>query len=292
MCIDVETSGFDPFTCHIVGVSLAGSVEKAVYVPLRHSYLGVSPDEQIRPEDFFRFLDANLAGRLIIGHNLKFDLAFLQREGVKVGSDIFDTMIAAYVVDPGRANALKKLGQDILGYEVKEYHDVAKNGSFAQVDLASAADYACQDVLLTMRLYPRLKQELHERKLLRLFEELEMPLLPIIMGMEQIGIGLNADYLRVLTRELGERLAELEASIHQHPGEYSTSIQPSSCRKCFFAICSLNRQRKPRPAIQLTARFCVFLLLCILLVGIYSNTANWQNSNLLMLNHCLRSSIL
>lgn len=246
LCLDIETDGLDPYCNKIVGVSFAADIRHAVYVPLRHAYLGLSPEEQIEPEAFFAFLKENLPGRKIVGHNLKFDLAFLDNAGVSAGNNLFDTMIAAYVVDPTRSNALKKLGKDLLNFEVTEFRDVAGNGSFASVDLATARDYACQDVLLTMHLYPMLKRELEDRKLHKLFDELEMPLLPILQGMEKIGIGLNAPYLQNLTREISDRLVELEASIHGHAGRIFNVNSTQQLQEVLFKDLKLEPPKKTK----------------------------------------------
>jgi len=246
LCLDVETDGFEAVSNKIIGVSFATGVAKAVYVPLRHSYLGLSPEDQIDASEFFAFLKENIAKKRIIGHNLKFDLAFLAEEGVTVGCDLFDTMIAAYVIDPTRSNALKSLGRSLLNFEVTEFNKVTGGGNFAGVDLASACEYGCQDVLLTMHLYPLLQKELAEKKLLRLFNELEMPLVPIIQGMERIGIGLNESYLKNLTVELGEHLAELEASIHGHANRIFNINSTQQLQEVLFKDLGLNPPKKTK----------------------------------------------
>ena len=112
VCLDVETDGLSPVDNRIIGISFASGIEKAAYVPIRHAFLGITPDDQMEPATLFEFLRKNLPGKLIIGHNLKFDLAFIINEGVDNIEDckIFDTLIAAYVIDPTRSNALKTLG--------------------------------------------------------------------------------------------------------------------------------------------------------------------------------------
>lgn len=246
LCLDIETDGFDPVCNRIVGVSLASSSERSVYVPLRHSYLGLTPADQIEAADFFALLREKLPGRRLVGHNLKFDLAFLANEGVEVGSNLFDTMIAGYVLDPTRSNALKNLGQSLLSFEVTEFRQVAGSGSFAGVDLAAACEYACQDVLLTMHLYRIFQKELAEKKLDKLFDDLEMPILRILLNMERTGIGLNSNYLRDLSSEIAGRLAELETSIHQHAGRVFNVNSTQQLQEILFKDLGLKPPKKTK----------------------------------------------
>lgn len=246
LCIDLETDGLDPYFDKIVGISFAGSIDRAVYVPLRHSYLGLSPEDQMSEEELFPILAKNLKDKLIIGHNLKFDLAFLSEAGIEAGDNIFDTLIAAYVVDPTRSNALKNLGKEIFNFEVTEYKSVAGNNSFAEVDVATATSYACQDTLLTLRLYDCILAELKEKRLEKLFSELEMPLIPIIMGMEKNGIGLNEKYLKDLTAEISCRLAELEASIHAHAGRIFNVNSTKQLQEVLFTDLGLEPPKKTK----------------------------------------------
>ncbi|HAE40966.1 MAG TPA: DNA polymerase I [Candidatus Riflebacteria bacterium] len=246
LCLDVETDGFDPVSNRIVGVSLASSSEKSVYVPLRHAYLGLAPGDQIEPADFFALLREKLSGRRLVGHNLKFDLAFLASEGVEVGANLFDTMIAGYVLDPTRSNALKNLGSSLLNYQVSEFRQVAGSGSFASVDLAAACEYACQDVLLTMHLYRIFQKELAEKKLVKLFDDLEMPILRILLNMERTGIGLNTNYLRDLSADISGRLGALEASIHQHAGRSFNVNSTQQLQDVLFKDLGLKPPKKTK----------------------------------------------
>ena len=246
ICLDIETDGFDPYVNNIVGVSFAADKKKAVYVPIGHAYLGLAPDEQMEKSDFFSIIRHELSNRTIIGHNLKFDLAFLAEAGVKTSGRIFDTLIAAYVIDPTRSNALKNLGKELFNFEVSEFRQVAGNKSFAEVDLASAADYACQDTLLTLHLYDRLRKELEESKLEQLFAALEMPLVPILMEMERTGIRLNGKYLHDLSAELTDRLAELEASIHAQAGRIFNVNSTKQLQEVLFTDLGLEPPKKTK----------------------------------------------
>lgn len=246
VCLDIETDGFDPYADRIVGISLAASAEKAVYIPLRHAYLGLTPQDQMAPDSCFSLLSEHLAGKTIIGHNLKFDLAFLDEAGVKLGGKIFDTLIAAYVIDPTRSNALKNLARDLFGFVVKDFNEVAGNQSFAAVDLASATAYGCQDTLLTWYLYDHFKKELEKNKLEHLFNSLEMPLVPILMNMEKVGIKLNEKYLSELSIELADRLSELEASIHAHAGRIFNVNSTKQLQEILFNELGLEPPKKTK----------------------------------------------
>ncbi|GAB4270579.1 MAG: DNA polymerase I [Candidatus Rifleibacteriota bacterium] len=246
LCIDIETDGFDPFSNNIVGVSFASSRTKAIYVPLRHSYLGLSSCDQMPENEFYKILNDAIIDKIIIGHNLKFDLSFLAQAQVKFGKRLFDTLIAAYVIDPTRSNALKNLGKELFNFEVEDYKTVAGNKSFAEVDLASAVNYACQDALLTMHLYEHFTAELHKSKLDKLFDELEMPLIPILMGMERAGIRLNENYLKELSSEINDRLAELEASIHAHAGRIFNVNSTKQLQEVLFHDLGLNPPKKTK----------------------------------------------
>jgi len=244
ICLDIETDGLNPVSDRIIGISFAANEEKAVYVPLRHSYLGLTQEDQINPEVFFEFIKNNIKNKKIIGHNLKFDLAFLKKEGVEVADDIFDTLIAAYLDDPSRSNALKSLGKNLMGYEVTEYTQVVKNNDFASVQIDRAKDYACQDTLLTMRLYPIMIKLLEEKKLLHLFNSLETPVVKILMEMEYTGIGLNSKYLSELSIELQDKLEESERIIHDLAGHEFNLNSPKQLQEVLFNELKLTPPKK------------------------------------------------
>lgn len=246
ICLDIETDGLNFASDRIIGISFAANIEKAIYIPLRHSYLGLTPNDQIEPKSFFDYLKDAIKGKNIIGHNLKFDLAFLKNEGVEVDGKLFDTLIAAYVADPVRSNALKALGKSLLGFEVTEYKQVAKAGEFASVDIKTATYYGCQDVLLTMQLYPILKKEILERGLTDLFEKLEMPLLNILMDMEYTGIGLNKQYMKDLSIKFDAKLRQLENNIHVYAGKPFNINSPKQLSEILFTDLKLTPPKKTK----------------------------------------------
>ncbi|HEY9069137.1 MAG TPA: DNA polymerase I [Candidatus Ozemobacteraceae bacterium] len=218
IAFDIETSGFDPRTNEIVGVSVAIDGSRAGYIPLRHAYLGLDPAMQPPEGEVWALLTGAWENRTVAGHHLKFDLAFLRERDIPLPKRIFDTMLAAYVIDPTMPNGLKPLSERLLGVETIEYANVAGKRPFSEVAIEEAAAYAGQDAILTMRLYDRFRAELGGTGLEKLYEELELPLLPLLLEMEATGIGINRPYLRELGQELRERMKNLEASIHAHAG--------------------------------------------------------------------------
>jgi DNA polymerase-1 len=246
LCLDVETTGLNPLVNKIVGVALAGSESKGVYVPLRHAYLGLAEKDQIEPQLFFEFLNKNINNKKLIGHNIKFDLSFLLTEGVKYEGEVFDTLVAAYLLEPTRQNALKSLGQSLLGFQVTEFKELSKPEEFASVEIEVATNYACQDVLLTLRLHKVAKQELESRNLDSLFQNIEMPVLKILLEMEGEGIGLNIGYLRQLSVELAGKLAELERSIYAHGGREFNINSPKQLQEILFVELGLTPPKKTK----------------------------------------------
>ncbi len=244
--LDIETDGLSPHKNRIIGVSLAADLEKAFYIPLRHAYLGLAPGDQMDPAIFFPVLNEGIRGKTLLGHNLKFDLEFLEREGVRHSGAIQDTMLASYVLDPTTSNALKVLAKEFMNVNVKEYTEVAAGRPFAEVPISDAAFYACQDVLLPLHLMPIFRNKLGKSDLSKLLDEIELPILPLLLEMEEIGIGLNRNYLDHLGRELDHRLKDLEATIHGHAGYIFNVNSSKQLQEVLFGKLQLTPPKKTK----------------------------------------------
>lgn len=246
VCIDVETTSLNPYDGEIVGIAIASTENESAYIPLRHFYLGIMPEDQMEPAKVIETLNSAIANKLVICHNAKFDLAFLEKAGLKRPIKVFDTLLAAYLLDSTRSNALKKLGKSILGYEVKEYKEVAKGYCFSAVHLDDAVEYACQDVLITIRLYKFFKKELIEKNLAVLFKTIEMPLSNILLDMEHTGIKLNKNYIKDVSESLGERIKELETSIHEQAGHDFNINSTKQLQEVLFEELQLTPPKKTK----------------------------------------------
>jgi DNA polymerase-1 len=154
-------------------------------------------------------------------HNSKYDLTVLAEYGVAVNNLTFDTMLAAYLLGE-KSLGLKALAFGRLGIEMTPITELigsgAKQLSMSQVEINKAADYACADADMTLRLTELLTPELHQQGLWTLFADVELPLVPVLISMEREGIALDIDLLRSMAHRLGEQLLKLEAEIYNWVG--------------------------------------------------------------------------
>ena len=218
--IDLETTSTDPMRAEIVGISIAAGKD-SWYIPVGHVE-GTNCD----PNTVFRYLNPLLANPDIrkAGHNAKYDAIILKRNGYTVADIAFDTMLAAYVLDPGiRGYSLAALSEKELGHtmqSIKELIGTGKNQiSFAEVDIEAAAHYSGDDARVTLELMRIFGPRLQEESLMSLFTDIEMPLMHVLMDMEMHGVCLDTDTLEEISKELGIKLDSLERQIHEIAGE-------------------------------------------------------------------------
>ncbi|MEN9937275.1 MAG: hypothetical protein RLZZ387_3854 [Chloroflexota bacterium] len=222
VAFDTETTSERPLTAEMVGISLSVAPGQAWYIPLRHEGAEQLPVEQVL--DVLRPLFADPA-RPKVAHHAKFDVEVLEKAGVPVNGLVFDTMLAAGLLDKRRG--LK----DLAFYELKLAEPmtaieelIGKKGkgqlTFAQVPVERALPYAAADADMTLRLHQALEPQLAALpKVEGIFRRLEMPLVPVLVRMEQAGIKLDADYMRGLGDRMGRTLADLEERIYAIAGK-------------------------------------------------------------------------
>jgi len=221
IALDTETTSLDPLRADLVGISLAVAPGEGFYIPLGHK-TGDSqlPWEMVR--EHLRPILTN-AKHPIVGHNLKYDVLVLAEHGLEVEPLDFDTMIAAWLIDPESHNLnLKALAESYLGLSMTHIEDLIGKGkkqrSMAEVPVEQVAPYAAADAEVCLRLKPLLESRLAEVNASRLFRDIEMPLVPVLARMEQVGIALDVPFLRQMSNELSQRMTEIEASIFEIVG--------------------------------------------------------------------------
>ena len=214
LSFDVETSGRDPMEADLVGLGIAWAKGKGCYIPVAHSDGEQLPWDKVREAVQPSFADATLPK---VAHNGKYDLVVCRRHGLQVNGPIHDTMTIAWLLDPAsRSIGLKSQAETELGWTMTEISELIGTGrnqiSIAEVDIDRVTGYCGADVDATIHLWEALAPRLKEAgdTLWKLYEEIELPLLPVLADMEMAGIRLNTDFLADLSRRLVTRLHEID----------------------------------------------------------------------------------
>jgi len=222
--LDVETTSVNAMETDLVGISLSPEEGEGYYLPVGHDPR-LEKGAQLPLDHVLERLRGVLEDGSIgkCAHNAKFDLMVLARHGAEVQGLNFDTMIAAYLSNPaGRNLGLKSLAWQRLGVEMQPISELIGKGrgqlTMAQISVERVTPYAAADADMTLRLVDPLRHDLREKEVLPLFEQVEMPLLFVLMDMERTGVALDVDYLHELSRALDQRLQALESEIYAQAG--------------------------------------------------------------------------
>jgi DNA polymerase-1 len=237
---DTETTSLNYMNAEIVGVSFAVESGEAAYVPCAHDYPG-APD-QIPRERLLSLLKPLLEDEqhAKVGQNLKYDMSVLANYGVSLKGVRYDTMLESYVVDStATRHDMDSLALKYLGYKTIHFEDVAGKGAkqltFNEIDLAEAGPYAAEDADVTLRLHETLWPRLTEHDRLRnLFEEVEVPLVPVLSRIERNGVLVDGDMLRTQSGELSTRMNELQEESWAEAGEKFNLGSPKQIQEILF----------------------------------------------------------
>ena len=221
---DTETTSLDYMKAEVVGVSFAVEPGRAAYVPVAHNYVG-APEQLTRDEVLGRLKPLlEDPDRPKIGQNLKYDASVLANHDIAMQGIVFDTMLESYVTDStATRHDMDSLALKYLGKTTIHFEDIAGKGkaklTFDQIPLEQAGPYAAEDADITLRLHHALWPKLEQEPGLRsVFEDIEIPLVPILSRIERNGALLDRSMLETQSQELGERLLELEQQAHEMAG--------------------------------------------------------------------------
>ncbi len=220
---DTETTSTDQMRADLVGISLAMDANEGWYIPVGHEG---ENNRQLPIQQVIDALRDPLTNINIpkIGHNLKYDFVLLARNGLRPSPLTFDTMVAEWLTNPTSHNlGLKNLAWVRLDFRMNEISSLIGTGkkqiTMAQVPIEKAAPYAAKDAIAVIRLLPGLKAELTANSAMSLFEQLEMPLIPVLADMEMTGITLDIKFLKKMSAELQSRLSDIETQVFDYIGE-------------------------------------------------------------------------
>ncbi|MBG0771369.1 MAG: DNA polymerase I, partial [Anaerolineaceae bacterium] len=242
IAFDTETTDTDVMRAKLVGISLAVSPDEGYYIPVGHA-----AGQQLPLEQTLQALEGPLTNAKIgkAGHNLKYDYLVLKRAGLEVSPLSFDTMIAEWLINPASRNlGLKSLAWVRLGYDMTHIDELIGKGrnqkTMDQVPLEEAGHYAAADAAICLRLMPELKAELDQQQAENLFNTMEMPLIPVLADMEETGILLDLDFFKRFSKELEERIMEMEQKIQGAVGREFNLNSTQQLSEALFSTLGLE----------------------------------------------------
>ncbi len=243
LSLDTETTSTDAIRARLVGLSFAVEGGEAWYVAVPRE-TGAAKEwlEIFRPV----YESATI---LKVGQNLKYDLTVLASYGIHLHAPLFDTMLAHYLVQPELRHNMDYLAEIYLNYTpipIEQLIGPKGRGQKNMADLTPAeiCDYACEDADVTLQLYPPLRNELEKNELTRVFNEIEMPLMPVLARMERNGVRLDTEALAETGNQFNQRLEELEREIYELAGHPFLLTSPRQVGEVLFDELKLNEKAK------------------------------------------------
>lgn len=243
ICFDTETTGVDANDVELVGMSFSYVPGEAYYIP--------SPTDQEAAKvmlEEFRTLFEN-PSITWIGQNLKYDMLVLKWYGYELEGDIFDTMLAHYVIDPDGKRSMDMLSAQYLGYEPVHIDELigkkGKNqGNMRDVPLEKICDYAAEDADITLQLYKAFAPLLKKKQVEKVFAEVENPLVKVLTAMEFEGVRVDVDFLKEYSKELETEAKRSEERVYEQAGVRFNLASPRQLGEVLFEKLQLDPKAK------------------------------------------------
>jgi DNA polymerase-1 len=251
VALDTETDNASPTRARLVGLSFSLVPGEAYYVPLGHDYLGAPA--QIPRDRALAILRPVLEDPDIrkTGQNIKYDLIVLQREGLRLAGISRDTMVLSYLLEPNWGkHGLEKLALHYLQETKTPFKDIVGRGkkelTMDKVSVEQAGPYACQDAALALELGSVLWDKVSSRGLVRLYEDIERPLIGLLARMEILGVRVDPAVLKSMSKELEGEIARLEKEIHTLAGGAFNINSPRQLADILFHKLGLPTSRRTK----------------------------------------------
>ena len=233
VCFDTETTGLKALEVELIGISFSWETGKGYYVSF--------PEDQTETKTIleeFRCFFENISIEKI-GHNLKYDIKVLSNYGMPVKGPLFDTMIAHYLINPDMRHGMDILAETYLNYQpVSITKLIGKKGknqlSMRDVPIKDQTEYAVEDADITLQLKKHFIEELKKGNVIKLFNEIELPLVSVLTAMEIEGINLNTEFLKALSIHLTDDINSLEKTIFEEAGEEFNIASPKQLGVVLF----------------------------------------------------------
>ena len=238
ICLDTETTGTDPIKARLVGVSFSIKEGQGWYVPVYEKQEAL---ELLRP--IYENPDT-----LKMGQNLKYDLQVLLNHGIELRGPMFDTMIAHYLLHPEMRHGMDYLAEAYLHYQTIHIDELIGTGknqkSMAELSPEEVYVYACEDTDITLRLKYLFAPELEKEGLMKLFQEIEMPLMPVLAYMERNGVCIDTEGLRETSVLYSEEMQRIEEEIYQLAGVHFNISSPKQVGEVLFDQMKITNKPK------------------------------------------------
>lgn len=270
VAVDTETNALDVMSAELVGISFGLASGEACYIPLTHKE---EVSEQAGQGDLFAENTANVGYELVknqinltaclaqlkpiledeqikkIGQNIKYDLTVFANHGIEVQGVAFDTMLESYTQNSTGRHNMDDLAERYLGHKTIAFEEIAGRGknqlTFDKIALDIASEYAAEDADVTMKLHQTLFPELEKTPtLLKLFNEIEMPLVRVLSHIERNGVLIDPQKLLAQSQEIEQRLAEVEAEVHQAAGQEFNLASTKQLQEILFEKLGLPVKKK------------------------------------------------
>jgi DNA polymerase-1 len=233
VCFDTETTGIDALNAELVGMSFSFEKGKAFYVPFPENQV----EAKVLVDKFKPFFESETIEK--IGQNIKYDLKILSHYGVQIKGKLFDTMIAHYLINPDMRHNMDVLSETYLKYSPKSIEDlIGKKGknqkSMRDISLEEIKEYAAEDADVTFQLKQNFSPILDKAETKKLFDKIEIPLIPVLAAMELEGINLDVPFLKSMSVEMAVESKALEQKIYETAGEKFNLASPKQLGDILF----------------------------------------------------------
>jgi DNA polymerase-1 len=253
---DTETTSLDYMAARVVGVSFAVKTGEAAYVPFGHDYPGAP--KQLSEKDVLGGLKPLLenTNKAKIGQNLKYDAHVLANHGIQMQGIAEDTMLESYVLDSTQRHDMDTMALRLLGHETIHFVDIAGKGArqltFNEIDLEQAGPYAAEDADITLQIHHKLSAQLKaEKKLMSVYRDIELPLLPVLLKIERTGVKVDVPMLKKQSKQLAKRIVEIEKQAFDVAGESFNLASPKQIQAILFdkqALPVIRKTPKGQPS--------------------------------------------
>ena len=231
--LDTETTGTDPITAELVGMSFSYAENQAVYIPV--------PKDREETQKIVNLLKPVFENEhaVKVGQNIKYDMLVLSNYGVQIKGKLFDTMIAHYVLQPELRHNMDYLAEIYLKYQTIHIDELIGPKGKGQKNMRDLSPtevykYACEDADVTLKLKALLEKEMQESGVTELFEQIEMPLVPVLAYMERNGVRIDTEALKESSRHFTARMQQIETEVHQLAGVEFNIASPKQVGEVLF----------------------------------------------------------